>query len=150
MTEWWEQRQGRAPAGLAFECTMCGACCTGGGGFVLVDDDEIAALARRLGLTPEEFRFRHTHATPRGLSLNERLSRHGLDCEFLDRETIPGKAICGVYEDRPRQCRTWPFWKSNLASQDAWRRARAVCPGIGRGRRVSVRQVRILRDAIDI
>ena len=31
--------------GLAFECTRCGACCTGAPGYVWVNDEEIARLA---------------------------------------------------------------------------------------------------------
>jgi hypothetical protein len=38
-----------------------------------------------------------------------------------------------VYEDRPRQCRTWPFWRINLASREDWAGAAAGCPGMDRG-----------------
>jgi hypothetical protein len=55
-----------------------------------------------------------------------------------------------VYEDRPGQCRTWPFWKSNLTSRRAWERAKGVCPGMDKGRVYSVQQVRVLRDAVEI
>ena len=30
---------------------------------------------------------------------------------------------CTLYEHRPRQCRTWPFWDSNLKSPRAWKEA---------------------------
>jgi Fe-S-cluster containining protein len=43
-----------------------------------------------------------------------------------------------VYEDRPRQCRTWPFWDSNLKSPEAWLRACDVCPGSGQGKLYSI------------
>ena len=32
------------------------------------------------------------------------------DCVFFDSE----RRSCKVYALRPRQCRTWPFWESNL------------------------------------
>ncbi|HEV3166004.1 MAG TPA: YkgJ family cysteine cluster protein, partial [Isosphaeraceae bacterium] len=41
--------------GLQFECTRCGACCTGAPGFVWVDEAEIARLAAYRGEQPEEF-----------------------------------------------------------------------------------------------
>ena len=34
---------------------------------------------------------------------------------------------------RPRQCRTWPFWASNLATPAAWERMCERCPGGNRG-----------------
>ncbi len=117
---------------------------------MLVSDDEAAALARRLNLTVEEFLERYTRGTRAGRSLVERETSYGLDCVFLDRESIPGKAICGVYEDRPAQCRTWPFWGSNLSSEAAWRRAGRTCPGIDRGTLSPPQEIRIRRAAVDI
>ena len=136
--------------GLRFSCTMCGNCCTGPEGYVLVSDMEADALARRLGLTVEEFLARYTHRPFAGRSLTEKQSPFGFDCVFLDREKIPGKAVCGVYEDRPVQCRTWPFWRSNLGSRAHWDRAGRTCPGINTGTRYSVQQIRIERAKIDI
>ena len=143
--EWFSQGPG-----LAFSCTMCGRCCTGPEGYVIVSDAECQALAARLGLTAEDFKDRYTHKTSQGRSLNEHKTEHGYDCIFLDREKIPGKAVCGVYEDRPAQCRTWPFWKSNLTSKSAWERAKRTCPGMDKGRVYSVQQIRVLRDVVDI
>ena len=40
---------------------------------------------------------------------------------------------CTVYPARPLQCRSFPFWEDNIASQNAWEAAAADCPGIGRG-----------------
>ncbi len=136
--------------GLSFQCTLCGNCCTGPEGYVIVSDAESAALARRLNLPLPEFLARFTRDTIKGRSLTEKESHAGLDCIFLDRDKIPGKAVCGVYEDRPAQCRTWPFWKSNLTSRAAWERAKRTCPGMDQGRTYPVQQIRILRDAIDI
>jgi len=148
--EWFTRPQADEPPGLRFSCTLCGNCCTGPEGFVLVSDDEAVALAARLGLTVPEFLARHTRDTSRGRSLKERQSDAGLDCVFLDRERVPGKAVCGVYEDRPAQCRTWPFWKSNLGNRRSWELAKRTCPGMDTGKRYTLQQVRILRDTIDM
>ena len=139
MTDWFE-------GGLQFGCTMSGNCCTGPEGYVLVNDDEIKALAGRLGMSEGDFVERYTRTTHLGRSLTEVRTEHGLDCVCLDRTTVPGKAVCGVYEDRPTQCRTWPFWESNLRTQKAWRVAGRTCPGLGRGRLYPPDQIRILRD----
>lgn len=150
MSEWFDEpdpaRIGHPhERGLRFACTMCGNCCTGPPGYVLVSDDEIRALAQRLGMREQDFRDRYTHRTSRGISLHERETEFGFDCVFLDRISVPGRAVCGVYEDRPMQCRTWPFWPENLRSREAWRRAARTCPGINRGTLVPVEEIRIRR-----
>lgn len=129
---------------------MCGNCCTGPEGYVLVSDDEAAALAGRLGMGVGEFLSTYTRQTAQGRSLTERLTEAGYDCIFLDREKVPGRAVCGVYEDRPAQCRTWPFWPSNLRSRGMWEKAARVCPGIDRGALHTVVQVRVVRDSFVI
>lgn len=137
-------------SGLRFQCTLCGRCCTGPEGYVLVSDPEVDALSARLGITPADFVARYTRITAEGRSLTEKDSPSGRDCIFLDREAIPGRAICGVYQDRPAQCRTWPFWPSNLRSPRDWARASAICPGIGTGPLYTPAQIRIQRDAFKI
>lgn len=151
--EWFSEpdpRAGRDEPGLRFSCTMCGNCCSGPAGYVLVSDDEAARLSARLGLSTRDFLDRHTHTTAQGRSLNEKEGEHGLDCIFLDRERVPGKAVCGVYEDRPAQCRTWPFWPSVVRSAQSWERAQRVCPGMGSGQHHTPVQIRIQRDRFQI
>jgi Fe-S-cluster containining protein len=41
---------------------------------------------------------------------------------------------CRIYGVRPMQCRTWPFWASNLSTPQAWQAAKRRCPGMDRGR----------------
>ena len=119
--------------GLNFTCTRCGNCCTGEPGFVWVTDEEIAALATLRGEPLEQLAGLYTRAVPRGRTLREKANG---DCVFYD------KAIgCTVYEARPRQCRTWPFWESNLATPAAWQRTQDVCPGAGRGELISAEEI---------
>ncbi len=134
--------------GLQFGCTMCGACCTGAAGFVSFSEEEGRGIARRLGISVGEFIERYTHKLGDGRrSLNEVLTEYGHDCVFLDRGVVPGKAVCSLYEDRPLQCRTFPWWPENLRSKEHWRRAGRACEGIGRGDLVRVEEIRISRDA---
>lgn len=136
--------------GLRFSCTMCGNCCTGAEGYVLVTDAECEALAARQGIPVAEFIDRFTRILPQGRSLTERMSSVGMDCVFLDREKIPGKAVCGVYEDRPGQCRTWPFWPSVIKDMKTWQRHKQICPGMDKGRLVTIEEIRIQRDSFRI
>ena len=151
LREWFDAPDEKTgTGGLRFACTMCGNCCTGPEGYVLVNDEECAALAARLGMATSEFVERYTHVLPVGRSLIERTTSFGNDCVFLDRDKFPGKAVCGVYEDRPRQCRTWPFWDSILRSRRDWERAARVCPGIDKGNFVPSDKIRIQRAVVKI
>jgi hypothetical protein len=44
-----------------------------------------------------------------------------------------GREGCRVHSDRPRQCRSWPFWSSVVHSRERWREEAAGCPGMDRG-----------------
>ncbi|MCA8912053.1 MAG: YkgJ family cysteine cluster protein, partial [Planctomycetes bacterium] len=38
---------------------------------------------------------------------------------------------CGIYEVRPTQCRTYPFWPDIMRAPETWQREAQQCPGIG-------------------
>lgn len=112
--------------GLKFSCTQCGRCCGGAPGDVWISEAEIEQLARRLGMDGESFRRKYTRTVRRrGVSLVEKAN---YDCIFFDK-----KRGCTVYEDRPLQCRTWPFWRANLRSEEDWAEESRMCPGMDRG-----------------
>jgi Fe-S-cluster containining protein len=115
--------------GLRFECTRCGNCCSGAPGYVWVTLDECRLIAQALRLALEEFLRRHVRRVGTRLSL---LEKRGGDCEFLVR-TPDGPTTCAIHAARPVQCRTWPFWPSNVESEQAWQAAARECPGINRG-----------------
>lgn len=119
--------------GLAFECTQCGKCCTGEPGFVWVNKEEISAIAAFLGEPRDVVEKVYSYATPRGRSLREK--NHG-DCVFFE----AGKG-CTIYDVRPRQCRTWPFWESNLRTPRDWERTCRICPGSGKGNLISAEEI---------
>lgn len=116
--------------GLCFECTLCGNCCTGAPGVVWVDDDDIRLIAEHTGRGEGEIRVMHTRPYGGRISLQEFANG---DCTFFD----PASRRCTIYSVRPRQCRSWPFWASNVSSPAAWEQVKVDCPGAGRGERVS-------------
>lgn len=124
--------------GLRFQCTQCGDCCTGAPGFVWVNADEIAALAAEVGIDAEEFERKYVRKIGVRRSLVE--FPNG-DCVFFDGQARK----CTVYGARPRQCRTWPFWDSNIKSPEDWERTCEACPGSGQGKVYPVDE--ILRQA---
>lgn len=135
--------------GLRFECTQCGNCCTGAPGYVHFTDDEARAMAAQLGLSVEGFYEKYMWESALGRSLTEVKTEHGHDCVLLDRESVPGKALCRVYRARPAQCRTWPFWGDNVRSREAWKRTARECPGMNRGPLSAPEVIRLTVSAAD-
>jgi len=120
--------------GLRFRCTQCGDCCTGAEGYVWVNQAEIDAMAAVKGMEPAAFEAAYVRRVGVRRSLTE---RRGGDCVLLDAKTRK----CTAYEARPRQCRTWPFWDSNLRSPEAWAEAAEACPGCNRGSLVPLESI---------
>ena len=129
--------------GLRFTCTQCGNCCTGAPGNVWVNNDEIAALARLLGMSEDAFEDTYVRRVGARKSLKE--FPHG-DCVLFDGE----KRSCTVYSARPRQCRTWPFWDSNLKTPAEWAQTCEVCPGSGRGELHQLSQIEEQRKVMKV
>ncbi|MCR9292001.1 MAG: YkgJ family cysteine cluster protein [bacterium] len=125
--------------GLRFSCTQCGRCCSGAPGFVWVDDDETALLAEHMGMELEEFRDRFVRRVGARESLVEYPDG---DCIFLD----PDTRGCTVYEARPIQCRSWPFWPSNLETKKTWEKTCRACPGAGQGQLYSLSEIEVQRN----
>jgi len=131
-------------AGLAFECVQCGRCCAGPEeGFVWVTPDEIAAIAEHLGISVDEMRDKYCKREGRRWTLIERDDNR--DCIFLV-EDERGRKVCRIYPVRPTQCRTWPFWPTNLTSEHAWAMAGLRCPGINRGKVFPCHEIEARRD----
>ena len=111
--------------GLKFNCTQCGNCCSGAPGYVWVTKEDRLRIAEFLGQPDRPLDERFVRRVGFRTSLTE---RPGGDCIFLKSEG--GKRICGIYPVRPQQCRTWPFWNSNLRRPDSWTTASQSCPGM--------------------
>jgi Fe-S-cluster containining protein len=94
--------------GLRFTCTRCGNCCTGAPGYVWVNEEELQAIAQFRGESVEEVTGLYTRMARRGRTLRDNADG---DCVFYDQEQG-----CTIYSVRPRQCRTWPFWHTNVES----------------------------------
>lgn len=108
--------------GLFFKCTGCGKCCTGSPGYVFLAPRDLTLLANHVHLSEEEFIKHYTHVVEDQLSL---IDSQGTDaCIFLKDNK------CSVYESRPIQCRTFPWWAYHLENKKSWERAGIDCEGI--------------------
>ena len=80
-------------------------------------------MAKELGISRTQFEMSFVRLIfGRKKSLTERPNG---DCVLLNPETKK----CMVYDTRPVQCRTWPFWEQNLDKPSSWKRTAKGCPG---------------------
>ena len=107
--------------GLHFKCTGCGGCCTGSGR-VWLNESEIHTIANALQINVSDFVEQSVIRLEGRWSLKEN-PKNG-DCCFLE------KGRCTIYEARPRQCKTFPWWPSTLQSPESWQETKRVCEGI--------------------
>ena len=95
-------------------------------GHVYLTLEDRQRLAKHMNMKTSAFTRRY--CTHEGGIWHLKEPKDSPDCTFLK-----GKQ-CGVYEARPTQCRTWPFWPE-LMNAKAWQRdVVEFCPGAGKGR----------------
>lgn len=129
--------------GLKFACSQCGNCCTGSPGYVWVSEEDIQNIAKYLDKPVGEIRLLYTRPARGKVSLVDYANG---DCVFFDAE----KRGCQIYPVRPAQCRTWPFWRSNIDSPELWEKTQQVCPGAGEGNFVSLGEIESQLSKTDI
>ncbi|MCL2185117.1 MAG: YkgJ family cysteine cluster protein [Treponema sp.] len=115
--------------GLNFSCQRCSACCRYDAGFVFLSETDLEKLTSLLKMERENLKKVYCRWVTdwdgeRVLSLKEKANK---DCIFWD-------SGCTVYESRPLQCITFPFWSSIVDSPDCWEVAASGCPGINYGK----------------
>ena len=107
-------------------CDACGGrCCTGESGYIWISIDEALLVSKFLGLKMEDFAYEYLLSVNGSLSIKENKSDDGYACIFFDEKL----KNCTIYEYRPTQCRTFPFWdyyKQNI--EEAFRE----CPALVR------------------
>lgn len=96
---------------FAFEpsgCDACGGnCCVGESGYIWINKTEIEFLSSHLDISLEELRVKYLNKIAYKYSIKEvKLAEDNYACTFFDLE----KKQCSIYEARPIQCRTFPFW----------------------------------------
>lgn len=122
--------------GVRFECQGSGKCCTSRGayGYVYLTIEDRRRMAKRVGLTTSAFTRTYCKKTNGWFHLKHPEK----NCRFLD-----GKR-CTVYEARPNQCRTWPFWPENMSARVWTTEIKTFCPGVGKGRLFSEAEIKAI------
>jgi Fe-S-cluster containining protein len=105
-------------------CERClGYCCTGEPGCIWVNEQEISKIADYLGEDISGFISRYLSRIGRRFIIKEVKIAGSFHCLFFDKET--GK--CAIYDVRPAQCKTFPFWEY---FRDNPEEAVKECPGV--------------------
>ena len=106
-------------------CEECGGkCCTGESGYIWVPPIEITKIANFLNIEREQFLKLYTIKVGYKTSLIEKkIDKDNFACIFFDEK----KKNCSIYEVRPTQCRTFPFWEIFKKEKDM---VKKECVGI--------------------
>ena len=119
-----------------FECQRCLYCCSKEPGYVFLSKSDVKGLSSFFALSEEEFIDIYCRKIDYGfyymVSLKE---KDNYDCIFLS------PSGCKVYPVRPHQCGTYPFWKGICDSEVSWKEEMTRCPGIGKGRVYSKKEI---------
>ena len=113
--------------GIRFQCQGSGKCCQSRGeyGYVYLTEEDASNAAKALGIKKAEFKRKYTMRDDGILCLKE--EKGATDCIFLDGHR------CDIYEGRPTQCRTWPFWPEVMNAKSWNKQVVEFCPGVDQG-----------------
>ena len=102
-------------------CKECeGNCCIGESGYIWVNPIEIKEIAKFLEIDVDEFKEKYLIKVGYKYSIKEKPYKDGFACIFFENG-------CKIYEVRPNQCRTFPFWDY---FKDKVEELKKECPGI--------------------
>ena len=127
--------------GIRFECQGSSNCCVSRGsyGYVYLSKKDIGELSKFFNLKSKDFINLYCDKIDGFLCLKER-NKDG-KCQFLDNKQ------CSVYKARPIQCRTWPFWSTNMNSKTWNKEISKFCPGINKGKLFTKEDIKkIIKD----
>jgi len=105
-------------------CDTCrGNCCRGLAGYVWISVEELEAMAAAMGIDAPSFAGQYVRRAHGRLSLQERVINGEHFCCLFDQ--IDRR--CTIYQSRPEQCRTFPFWKAFIRDTG---KLLDECPGV--------------------
>lgn len=130
--EWWAD-------GVRFECQGSGKCCVSHGeyGLVYMTLGDRKKMAKLLKMKLADFEVQYCEITDGFYHLKEVPDPA---CIFLKDKR------CTVYEARPTQCRTWPFWPEVMNAKTWKKEVAAFCPGVGKGPLRSAKEIQATLD----
>ena len=105
-------------------CFTCnGRCCTGESGYIYITKAEIENISNLLNLDIRDFVAEYLFKKSYKYSIKEIEYNNSYECVFYNRESNG----CKIYDSRPLQCKTFPFWDYYKTRVDE---LKIECPGI--------------------
>lgn len=119
--------------GIRFECQGSGKCCItrSGYSFVYLSFNDRKRIAAHFGISTRQFTGQYAQKTDGLYHLKDPEG----DCPFFSNNR------CDIYESRPQQCRTWPFWPENMKKIVWENEIVPSCPGIGTGKLYTAEEI---------
>ncbi len=115
--------------GLNFECQRCSYCCRHEPGYVFLSENDLNPMIKEMKMTEEAFIKKYCIKVDIGLfSRISLIEKENHDCIFWSDKG------CQVYNSRPLQCRSYPFWSHVVDDKESWVEEGKSCPGIGKGK----------------
>jgi len=121
---------------IRFKCTGCGACCLGSADENMIElaKGEVELISQHLDMSPGTFTEKFLVELD-NLEQGIRINQQGR-CVFLQKNNR-----CAIYQVRPRQCQTYPYWPEIMATQSGWDNESYRCEGINTGDVVLIEQI---------
>ena len=118
---------------IRFQCTGCGRCCHGHPeyNYIEMKNREAERIRKHLKIKKADFYANYTELLP-DKTMSLRLTDKG-QCVLLD-----DNGHCSVYDYRPLQCQTYPFWPELILRKKDWVAESRRCEGIDQGPAVSL------------
>ncbi len=105
-------------------CERCGGnCCIGESGYIWVSPLERKKMVEFLRMDDNCFSEKYLRKVGYKYSLIEKKFKNGYACIFFDEN----KLQCSIYDVRPYQCRSFPFWNHFKSNKDELEKE---CPGV--------------------
>jgi hypothetical protein len=104
---------------MNFNCKKCGKCCTAKG-FLYVNLNDVVNISEFLKIKKDDFINNYLHKDN-----DDKYYLGGSDnsCHFFQKG-------CTIYDVRPYQCRSYPFWYYIVRSKEEWNKESRFCKGI--------------------
>lgn len=121
---------------VSFQCSGCGECCRGDPDthYIELLPGEAKAIYKYLDIGRKAFERDYMVNLP-AIGKGVRITEQGY-CSLLSSDKR-----CSVYEVRPLQCSSYPYWPEVMHSRATWNAEATRCEGINQGNAVKPEEI---------
>lgn len=115
---------------ISFACTSCGKCCKSYNNQIKVylNTIETIQISDHIGADIDEFQKKYIdihYDQHQNELISLKSNENKTNCIFLKQNQ------CSIYEVRPTQCRTYPYWPQHMLGKNTWlKEASSTCEGM--------------------